>query len=328
MEKVSNGTSEFTGGFWGMLGTLILCDLITIFTLTIGTPWAIVKFIRWKTKHTWYNGKQLTFNGTGGKLFGKILLWLLLTVVTIGIFSLFIPVKFMRWRVENTSYPLPQQDRPVIKPSPVSANTTATTVAKPSAPVVQVSVGNGTPSSTASRPLTTSTVSRPVTTAPVQSASNLTSATPPTQKTFSPLTHAPVPKSAEPTVTPNRKAGIAFAIFALVFAIISQVIFSVATEFYAVPEMLESLLDQFNLNINVEVTYFFYASAVFAVLGFIFSIVGMCKFKKEKTRSGAKPVATLVFSIIALLWCIGLIVFSLSYEYLVAMLADFLESIM
>ncbi len=323
MEKVSNGTSEFTGGFWGMLGTLILCDLISIFTLTIGTPWAIVKFIRWKTKHTWYNGKQLTFNGTGGKLLGKILLWFLLTIVTIGIFSLFIPVKFMQWQVENTSYPLPQQARPVIKPSPTQNTTVATsTVAKPSTPVVQVSVGNGTTS-------TPSTVVKPATAPqPTQSTSNLAPATPTTQKTFSPLTHAPVPKSAEPTVTPNKAAGVAFAIFALVFAIISQFVLSLASQFYTYPEMLTQLLDQFNLNINLEVSYFFYASAIFAVLGFIFSIVGMCKFKKEKARSGAKPVATLVLSIIALIWCIGLIVFSLSYDYLVTMLAEFLEGIM
>ena len=83
MEKVSQ-KSEFTGKFWGMFGTMLVCALMSIFTLTIATPWAICKFIKWKTEHTYVNGQQLKFDGKGGQLFGKIIVWLLLSIITIN----------------------------------------------------------------------------------------------------------------------------------------------------------------------------------------------------------------------------------------------------
>lgn len=325
MEKVSTNNSQFTGGFWGMLGTIILCDLICIFTLTIGTPWAIVKFIRWKTEHTYYNGQPLKFNGTGGKLFGKLLGWLLLTIITCCIFGLFVPVKFMRWQVENTSYPLPQQDKPVLKPSnvqpaPVSAP-------KVSAPIVQVSVGNSTtttnPSTASQTVASTSTVAKPATT--VQNKPSAPSQTSAEQKTFSPLTHAPVPATPEQKIVPNKKAGLGVAIFAVILGFLASFIISFAVNLQSAPEVYASLnLPEVILNLNTS--YYYYIAAAISFFQLILSIVGISKYNKEKERSGAKPVATLVFSIIALInGIVGTVVY-LSFNVVINYILDFINA--
>lgn len=47
----------FTGGAAGWLGVGIGGFLITLITLGICYPWAVVMTYRWKTKHTWLNGQ-------------------------------------------------------------------------------------------------------------------------------------------------------------------------------------------------------------------------------------------------------------------------------
>jgi len=94
--------SKFTGGILGLLGTTILAVLTIIFTLGIGTPWAVCRKYRWTTKHTKIDGRQLTFEGTGGRLFGKFIKWWLLTIVTLGIFSLWLGLRMKAWVVSNT----------------------------------------------------------------------------------------------------------------------------------------------------------------------------------------------------------------------------------
>ncbi|MCL2846067.1 MAG: YjgN family protein [Firmicutes bacterium] len=76
--------SEFTGGVFGLLGMYILAMLLTIFTLGIGTPWAICMMKRWYAKHTFIEGRQLRFDGTGLGLLGRFLLWWLVGILLIG----------------------------------------------------------------------------------------------------------------------------------------------------------------------------------------------------------------------------------------------------
>lgn len=96
--------SYFDGTFWGLVGTLIVCFLQTLFTLGIGTAWAVCRKQRWELRHTVIEGKRLEFLGRGGSLLGKWIIWGLLSLITIGIFALWIPMKKRKWFTENTRF--------------------------------------------------------------------------------------------------------------------------------------------------------------------------------------------------------------------------------
>ncbi|MBQ3220714.1 MAG: hypothetical protein IJB34_01980 [Clostridia bacterium] len=101
-EKAQALRSEFNGGMLGYLGISLLTFIHILFTLTIGTAWAMCRFWRWQAKHTKLNGKQVVFTGKGGELFSSLVIWFLLGVITVGIFWLWVPVKMEKWRVEHT----------------------------------------------------------------------------------------------------------------------------------------------------------------------------------------------------------------------------------
>ena len=54
-----NSESYFDGGILGYIGYSILGAIICVFTLGIGTPWAVCMMQNWKTKHTVIDGKRL-----------------------------------------------------------------------------------------------------------------------------------------------------------------------------------------------------------------------------------------------------------------------------
>ena len=94
--------SKFTGGLLGMIGIGILQAIIIVFTLGLGTPWAICLKEGWYVKHTIIDGQQLIFDGKGGQLFGKYLLWMLLTIITLGIYSFWLSIKMKQWVTKHT----------------------------------------------------------------------------------------------------------------------------------------------------------------------------------------------------------------------------------
>lgn len=101
--------SRFDGSMLGYLGINLLASLISVVTLTIGTPWALCMVYRWQAKHTQINGKRLVFDGKGIQLLGTFLKWIFFTVITVGIFALWIPVKSEHWRVKHTHFAEPEQ---------------------------------------------------------------------------------------------------------------------------------------------------------------------------------------------------------------------------
>ena len=94
--------SKFTGGLLGLIGIEILQCLLIFITLGIGTPWAVCIKERWIAKHTFIDGHQCVFDGTGGQLFGKYILWILLTIITLGIYSFWLGIKMKKWVVSHT----------------------------------------------------------------------------------------------------------------------------------------------------------------------------------------------------------------------------------
>jgi hypothetical protein len=312
MEKASQ-KSEFTGKFWGMFGTMLVCALMSIFTLTIATPWAICKFIKWKTEHTYVNGQQLKFDGKGGQLFGKIIVWFLLSIITIGIYAFIVPIKFFRWQAENTTLAAPLKFSGFMSSQPTAAPSTTT----PAAPVGTTTPSTANPNlapakaptSNLSAPSGVSTTATPNGQAPRPVQPTLAGPRPVQPgvqpRPVSPLTQAPTPRPAPaPAVTPKKTAGLGAAIFAFIFAIVAAVVFAVGYVLPLMPELAEMLPVAITPDM---ITYIFYAAAGIGAFGLLLSFIGMGKFGKEKKRSGAKPVATLIISILAMLECLAII---------------------
>lgn len=103
-EDIKNGQSVFTGGMLGYLGICLATALLSAVTLGLAYPWLMCWKKSWYAEHTYINGKQLSFDGTGGQLFGKCLLWLLLTILTIGIYGLWVPIKMHQWITSHTHF--------------------------------------------------------------------------------------------------------------------------------------------------------------------------------------------------------------------------------
>ena len=94
--------SQFNGGLLGLIGVNLVVSIVTAITLGIAAPWMACFRERGYAGHTIIDGKQLTFDGTGGQLFGKYIIWLLLTIVTIGIYSFWFGIKMHQWVISHT----------------------------------------------------------------------------------------------------------------------------------------------------------------------------------------------------------------------------------
>ena len=94
--------SKFTAGLLGVIGIGILQFLIVVFTLGLGTPWAVCLKEAWYVKHTIIDGHKLTFDGNGAQLFGNFIKWFLLTIITIGIYGFWLNIKMKKWVVKHT----------------------------------------------------------------------------------------------------------------------------------------------------------------------------------------------------------------------------------
>jgi len=91
----------FDGGAATWLGVGIAGFLVTVFTLGICYPWAVVMTYRWKAKHTYINGRRLRFTGSSIGLFGMWIKWFLLCVITFGIYSFWVYPRLQKWIVEH-----------------------------------------------------------------------------------------------------------------------------------------------------------------------------------------------------------------------------------
>lgn len=95
---------KFVGGAGNYIGTILLGALITVFTLGICYPFALVLVERWKAKHASIDGRLLVFTGTGWGLFGLWIKWFLLCIITLGIYSLWVGPQLQKWKWENLQF--------------------------------------------------------------------------------------------------------------------------------------------------------------------------------------------------------------------------------
>lgn len=100
----TNSRFAFDGGAGTYLGTAILGALITICTLGICYPFAVVLLERWKAAHSFIDGQQLSFSGSAMGLFGHWIKWELLSIVTLGIYAFWVVPRLTQWKWENTGF--------------------------------------------------------------------------------------------------------------------------------------------------------------------------------------------------------------------------------
>lgn len=97
----------FDGGAATYVGTGLLATLITIFTLGICYPFALVLRERWRAKHSYIDGHRLRFTASAWGLFGNWIKWFFLCVITIGIYGFWVGPRIARWKWENTTFEAP-----------------------------------------------------------------------------------------------------------------------------------------------------------------------------------------------------------------------------
>ena len=95
---------HFDGGAATYFGTALLGGFITIITLGICYPFAVVQMQRWKAKHSYIDGRRLVFTGSALGLWGNWLKWLVLCVVTVGIYSFWVAPRLTQWKWEHTDF--------------------------------------------------------------------------------------------------------------------------------------------------------------------------------------------------------------------------------
>jgi uncharacterized membrane protein YjgN (DUF898 family) len=116
-----SGRFRFDGGAATFVGTGILAVLVTICTLGICYPFALVLRERWRAKHSYVDGFPLVFTGSAWALFGNWLKWLLLSIITLGIYLFWVGPRIQQWKWEHTDfdrsrYPLPLTDLQPVQP--------------------------------------------------------------------------------------------------------------------------------------------------------------------------------------------------------------------
>jgi uncharacterized membrane protein YjgN (DUF898 family) len=100
----NSGRFRFDGGAATYLGTGILALVLTVCTLGICYPFALVLGQRWRAKHTYIDGRRLIFTGSAVGLFGLWIKWFLLCVITLGIYGFWVAPRVQKWKVEHTDF--------------------------------------------------------------------------------------------------------------------------------------------------------------------------------------------------------------------------------
>lgn len=100
----TNDESYFTGSTFSLVWLNIWTSMVTGITLGLAFPFMLCKKQHWLAKHTFINGRQLQFTGTGMQLFANWIKWSLLTVVTLGFYAFFIQIAIKKWTVSHTTF--------------------------------------------------------------------------------------------------------------------------------------------------------------------------------------------------------------------------------
>ena len=100
----NSGRFTFDGGAATYIGTALLGALITVGTLGICYPFALVLTERWRAKHSFIDGRRLVFTGSAMGLFGSWIKWLFLSIITLGIYLFWVGPRIAAWKWKHTDF--------------------------------------------------------------------------------------------------------------------------------------------------------------------------------------------------------------------------------
>ncbi|MBE7079912.1 MAG: DUF898 domain-containing protein [Clostridiales bacterium] len=80
---------------------LIVLAVVAALLILFGLAWAVIRFMKWETKHTIISGNRVKFNGNAFQLLGNCFKWMFLTIITVGIYALWLPIKVRKWKVKH-----------------------------------------------------------------------------------------------------------------------------------------------------------------------------------------------------------------------------------
>lgn len=101
---MAHGKFQFNGTGASCLWLIIWTTVLFIFTGGLFFPWSVSANMRWVSKHTTIDGKQLCFKGTGVGFFGNWLLIMILSIITLGIYTPWGICRVNKWIVNNTYF--------------------------------------------------------------------------------------------------------------------------------------------------------------------------------------------------------------------------------
>ncbi len=104
---VAHGTFEFSGKGGGYFWLILWTTVLNILSASLLYPWTVTAKERWKAKHTFVDGKQLTFKGTGLGFFGTWLLIIILSIITLGLYAPWGACRLERWKTNNLYFASP-----------------------------------------------------------------------------------------------------------------------------------------------------------------------------------------------------------------------------
>lgn len=89
---------------YGFFVRVIFVGILTVITLGLATPYAMIVMQRWQVKHTLIDGRRLKFNGKFTDLIVNYLKWYFLTIITLGVYYFWMVPYLNQWMVENTDF--------------------------------------------------------------------------------------------------------------------------------------------------------------------------------------------------------------------------------
>lgn len=98
----NSGESEFKMPALELFAYDLVVGIGSTITLGIAGPWLLCWKFRAVASQTYFNGRQMTFDGRGGELFVNFIKWLILTIITLGIYGIWARRHLIAWVVKNT----------------------------------------------------------------------------------------------------------------------------------------------------------------------------------------------------------------------------------
>ena len=100
--KRKEGDSYFDGRVYQKFLLSLLAFFICLVSLFVLFPVAYILLAKWDAKHTVYDGKRLSFDGTYGDLFKRWVIYYGLIILTYGLFVFLLPRRMEIWRYRHT----------------------------------------------------------------------------------------------------------------------------------------------------------------------------------------------------------------------------------